>query len=158
MSVLKNWLLGVVAAALAVSLAQAVTPEGTVKKIGALVGGMILLLALVKPMLALDSAALADLSMEYTPRIREETNQGEQMMKSLIAQKTSAYIVDKGAALGLACAATVTVETDESGWPVPWAAEISGSWTPEQRETLREDLERELGIPASRQSYREVVS
>lgn len=158
MSVLKNWLLGVVAAALAVSLAQAVTPEGTVKKIGALVGGMVLLLALVKPMLTLDPAALADLSMEYTPQIRGETDQGEQMMKSLIAQKTSAYIVDKGAALGLVCAASVTVETDESGWPVPWAAEIAGSMTPEQRETLEETLEKELGIPASRQSYREVVS
>ena len=34
MTMLKDWLLGVTAAALAVALAQALTPEGTVKKIG----------------------------------------------------------------------------------------------------------------------------
>lgn len=48
---IKEWLLGVVAAALVVSMARAITPEGTVKKIGRLVGGLLLLLAAVRPLL-----------------------------------------------------------------------------------------------------------
>lgn len=156
MTILKDWLLSVTAAALAVALAQAVTPEGTVKKVGALVGGMVLLLVLVKPVLAIDLEDLADLTASYLPQTETEIDQGEQIMKSLIAQKTSAYIVDKGAALGLTCQAVVTVETDESGWPVPWAAEIFGSFSPEERSALSEALEGELGIPPSRQSFTEV--
>ena len=49
MGAARSWLLGVTAAALAVALAQALTPEGTVKKVGRLVGGMVLLLAVAKP-------------------------------------------------------------------------------------------------------------
>lgn len=157
MGILKDWLLSVTTAALAVALAQALTPEGAVKKIGALVGGMVLLLVMVKPVMSLDMEALTALTGDYTAQNWEENDQGEQMMKSLIAEKTSAYIVDKGAALGLACAAAVEVEPDGSGWPVPWTAEISGSFTPEQRAALGKILEEELGIPASRQSFREVT-
>ena len=156
MSILKDWLLSVTAAALALALAQALTPEGTVKKIGALIGGMILLLVLVKPVMAIDLEDLADWTARYIPQTEIEPDQGEQMMKSLIAQKTSAYIVDKGAALGCDCRVTVTVVTDESGWPVPWAAEITGSFTPEQRAALEEVLAQELGIPQARQTFTEV--
>lgn len=156
MSILKDWLLSVTAAALAVALAQAVTPEGTVKKIGALVGGMVLLLVMVKPVLAINPEELADLTADYIPQGAGEISQGEQMMKSLIAQKTSAYIVDKGAALGVACEAEVTVQADESGWPVPWSAEITGPFTPEQHAALSKALEEELGIPPTRQRFTEV--
>ena len=156
MTILKDWLLSVTAAALALALAQAITPEGTVKKIGALVGGMVLLLVLVKPVLAIDPEDLAHRTVPSVPRTEFEIDQGEQMMKSLIAQKTSAYIVDKGAALGLDCQATVTVVTDDSGWPVPWAAEITGAFTPEQRAALEKTIDRELDIPTVRQTFREV--
>lgn len=156
MGILKDWLVSVTAAALAVALSQALTPEGTVKKIGALVGGMVLLLVMVKPVLAIDPADLANLTASYIPQTEIEISQGEQMMKSLIAEKTSAYIVDKGAALGVVCRAEVTVESDKSGWPVPWAAEITGPFTPEQRDALSKALEEELGIPPTRQRFTEV--
>lgn len=156
MTILKDWLLSVTAVGLALALAQALTPEGAVKKIGALVGGMVLLLVMVKPVLAIDLEDLADWTVQYIPQTEFETDQGEQIMKSLIAQKTSAYIVDKGAALGVVCQATVTVVTDESGWPVPWSAEITGSFTPEGRSALAKALEEELAIPSVRQTFREV--
>ena len=50
MSFLREWLLGVTAAALAVALAQALTPEGTVKKLLRITGGLVLLLAVVRPL------------------------------------------------------------------------------------------------------------
>ena len=157
MNVLKDWLLGITAVALVLSLAQAVTPEGTVKKIGTLIGGMVLLLALTRPLLNLDGKTLTDFAKNYALPNEAELNQGEDKMKVLIAEKTSAYIVDKGAPLGITCTADVSVQEDENGWPIPWEAELSGDWTPEGRAALGKALEEELGIPPDRQHFGEVV-
>lgn len=154
MAFLREWLLGVTAAALAVALAQSLTPEGTVKKVGKLVGGLILLLAVTRPLAGLAPAALEGL---WTPSAsQEEAGQaGEEVMKVLIAQKTGAYILDKGQSLGCRVReAQVTVAEDGSGWPVPWSVRLTGTWTAEQREELSRLLEEELAIPAGRQSFR----
>lgn len=157
MEFLKNWILGITAAALAVSLAQALTPEGTVKKVGKLVGGLVLLLAVVRPGVRLDPGALLPDQNALGGLSKEEAGQsGEEALKILIAQKTGAYIVDKGQSLGCRVTqAAVTVAADSSGWPVPWSVEITGSWTGEQRRTLERAVEEELDIPAERQSYQE---
>ena len=153
---LKEWLLGVTAAALAVALAQALTPEGTVKKIGRLVGGLVLLLAATRPLLELGPVDWRGLEILSPAMTAEEAGEsGQEVMKSLIAQKAGAYIVDKGQSLGLRCEARVGVAQDSSGWPVPWEAEISGVWTAEQKRSLSRTVEEELGIPAQRQSFRE---
>lgn len=157
MGAIKDWLLSVTAAALIVALAQALIPEGAVKKISALIGGMVLLTVMMRPVATLDLEALTQWTAAYVPAEDTQTDQGGQMMKSLIAQKTSAYIVDKGAALGTSCQAAVQVETDESGWPVPWEAEITGALSPEQRSALSQAMEEDLGIPPTRQHFREVA-
>lgn len=154
MTDLKNWLLGLTAAALAVSLAQALTPEGTVKKIGRLVGALVLLLAALRP-LASWKGALPELPALPETAVEESAQEGEQVMKTLIAQKAGAYIVDKGRSLGFRCKAEVGVALDDSGWPVPWETTIWGTGTQEQQKALSRAVEEELGIPAQRQSFRE---
>ena len=154
MTELKNWLLGLTAAALAVSLAQALSPEGTVKKVGRLVGALVLLLAALRPLTGWEG------TLPGAPAIPEAAvegsgQSGEQVMKILIAQKAGAYIVDKGQSLGLRCKAEVGVALDDSGWPTPWEAVISGNWTAEQKKALSRAVEEELGIPAQRQNFRE---
>lgn len=151
---IKDWLLGITACALAVSLAQALTPEGTVKKVGRLVGGLVLLLAAVRPFFALDVGELAVFGAQTAPAQQAGTWDSE-ATKTLIAEKTAAYIVDKGTALGCTVAVQVRVENDENGWPVPWSAEISGTWTGPQRQALSQALEEELNIPPDRQSFKE---
>lgn len=152
---LKDWLLGIIAAALAVSLAQALTPEGTVKKIGRLVGGSVLLLAAARPLVGLETLRSTPLTVPVPTVAAAGEQSGEEVMKTLIAQKAGAYIVDKGRALGLDCKAEVGVAQDISGWPVPWEAEISGRWTAGQKKALSRAVEEDLGIPAQRQSFRE---
>ena len=52
MEMLQGWLLGLTAAALAVSLLTAMLPKGeTIHRIAGLAGGLILLLAVVQPLL-----------------------------------------------------------------------------------------------------------
>ena len=144
----KNWLMGIVAAALAVSLAQAMTPEGPVRKVGRL--------AVAHPLLRLEPAmtAMAQLPGAEVSQVRIEEG-GEEMMKTLIAQKAGAYIVDKGSALGCVCAAKVTVATDDTGWPVPWQVEVLGNMTAAQQQALARAIAEDLAIPAERQSFRE---
>lgn len=154
MTELKNWLLGLTAAALAVSLAQALTPEGTVKKIGRLVGALVLLLAALHPLVSWEGVFPGPLELSETT-VEEGRQEGEQVMKTLIAQKAGAYIVDKGQSLGFRCKAEVGVALDGSGWPVPWETTIWGTWTQEQKKALSRAVEEELGIPAQRQSFRE---
>ncbi len=156
MTFFRDWLLGVVAAALAVALAQALTPEGTVKRIGRLAGGLALVLAALRPLAGWRGVPLGELFPPPDPAAAEEAAKGgEDVMKTLIAQKAGAYIVDKGQSLGLRCKAEVGVAEDGSGWPVPWEVTISGEWTAGQKKALSRAVEEELGIPAGRQSFRE---
>ena len=79
MTFLRSWLLGVVACAVLVSLAGQLTDGGTMKKIVRFAGGMLLMLAMLRPLLRLDLAvldvdlasyreAVAQLELELTQR------------------------------------------------------------------------------------------
>ena len=59
MGLVRQWLLGVTAAALVLALAETLAPEGSAKKVCRLAGGLALLLAAVGPVVrVLDGSAL----------------------------------------------------------------------------------------------------
>ena len=157
----RSWLLGVTAAALVLALAEALVPEGTVKKVCRLAGGMALLLAAAGPVLEIvDGAALTRAAEGWRGRTRQyeealEERSG-QFYLAIIEEETAAYVMDKARELGFECAAEVTWSYDEQGVPRPWEASARGTWTPEQRAGLERLLEEELGIPAQRQRYEEI--
>ena len=72
-------------------------------------------------------------------------------MASIIAEQTEAYILDKAGELGLEVTVRVETRTEGNGIPVPWSAELTGSWS----QALASALETELGIPAERQVWHE---
>lgn len=156
MGALREWLFGVVIAALAVALAQSLTPNGAVKRVAGVAGGCLLLLVMLRPLTGAGWDALADVTAFYAPAAASEENQGKELMKTLIAEKTGAYIADKGAELGCECTARVTVREDENGWQIPWEVEVVGRWSRDQRNALSRLIETELDIPTERQSLREV--
>ena len=55
MTFLRSWLLSVTACAVLVSIVQQLTDGGTMKKIVRFVGGMVLMLAMLRPLLSLRS-------------------------------------------------------------------------------------------------------
>lgn len=162
MGFVRSWLLGVTAAALVLALAEALAPEGSVKKVCRLAGGMALLLAAAGPVLeALDGNLLAgavegwrDRSQRYEREL-EENN--ERLYLAIIEEETAAYVMDKARELGFECAAEVTYGYDENGVPCPWEVAARGQWAPEQRARLERLLEEELGVPARRQYYEEIL-
>lgn len=156
---IKSWLLGVTCAAMLLALAESLTPEGGVRRVCRLAGGLVLLLAAISPMVKLDTSDMTRITEEYRTaaegysRALEEEN--EFLYESIIVENTSAYILDKAEALGMDCAVSLSVSRDQSGVPSPERVTVRGAWTPEQRDALSRILETELGIPTQQQHFEE---
>lgn len=157
MEKISMWVMGITAAAMLVAVADSLTPPGTVKKIARFTGGLVLLLAVISPVSSLDFTALSRSLVVY----REDLNEYQatagtgsiQVMKIIIADKTSAYIVDKAVALGVICTAEVTCTVGEEDVPYPSAVTVTGNFTDAQEAALTRQIEADLAIPASSQRY-----
>ena len=148
---MRQWLFLVTAACAVAARARALAPPGAGRTVVSLAAGMAVLLSAVGGLQSIDL-----LDVEWDSVLTAEVPEmpaGDAALKSLIAQKTGAYIVDKGLSLGLECRVEVTVVSDASGWPIPWQIQVWGSWTPAQKEALQRAVEEELNIPAARQSF-----
>ena len=145
METLRGWLLGLTAAALAVSLLTAMLPKGeTIRRIAGLAG--------VQPLLRV---RWEELTWRYETYQREMDRQTEAYQAAYadslsgdIADRTAAYISEKAASLGIDCRVQVEVRT-EDGLPLPYGASLDV----ERDQVLSDYMAQELGIPASRQSW-----
>ncbi len=161
MGLVRQWLLGVTAAALVLALAEALAPEGGAKKVCRLAGGLALLLAAVGPVMGiLDGSAITRAVDGWKNRAQsyalELEEQRDQFYLTVIEEETAAYVMDKAREFGFECAAEVTWSYDEDGVPCPWEVTARGAWTEQQRGSLEALLEEELGVPAQRQYYEEI--
>ena len=155
MGALREWLTSVVVVSVLLAVVQTLIPEGTVRKIGAFTGGLILLVTLLQPLLGVDFEDL-ELRLEQSRETVEQRQQeleqaGERELAELIERQTAAYIWDKADALGLDLSAEVRVERGPDGIPLPVSATLTGTYS----EALSAYLERELGIPRERQVWHE---
>ena len=115
----------------------------------------ILLLVLLRPVLGADLEHL-ELDFDHYQAAVEERQEEladtqTEAMASIIAEQTEAYILDKAGELGLEVTVRGETRTEGNGIPVPWSAELTGSWS----QALASALETELGIPAERQVWHE---
>ncbi|MCD8375637.1 MAG: stage III sporulation protein AF [Oscillospiraceae bacterium] len=159
MSALREWLLGMCAAAMAVTLADCLIPEGAVKKIGRMIGGLVLMITALQPLVGLDYASIseawASYRMENAGYSQALESENTQLIKIIMEEQAGAYIQDKAAELGVDCTVQVTCLISEDGTPYPAQAVIQGSLTQEQRERLQQLIEGDLAIPAEGQRYEE---
>lgn len=155
--VIRNWLIGVTAAAIVVALAEGVAPDGAVKKIGKLAGGLLLIVAVIQPLVGLDYEAMAGILTDY----RVETEgysaaleiENERLMKNIIEEQTGAYIQDKAAELGAECTADVTCQADDDGNFYPASVVVYGELDQKLQNTLSRTIEGDLAIPVEHQRY-----
>ena len=155
---MKQWLMGVIAAAILCTIAQDLSPRGSVKQVGRLVCAMVLLCAVLSPVKTLDIAAGGQWLTDYQAALADSraalTEQGEEIQMAVIAEKYRAYIESKGAQLGLDCRARVDCR-EEGGICVPDRVEVTGDLSQGDWDGLSRCLEEELGVPPERQSFRE---
>ena len=145
MTFLRSWLLGVVACAVLVSLAGQLTDGGTMKKIVRFAGGMLLMLAMLRPLLRLDLAVLDVDLASYRETVAqlelELTQRQEDALSARIAAETGSYIEGKADELGLSVRAAVRTE-EVDGVPLPVSVTLCG----EENAALADCIERKLGI------------
>ena len=150
MEAARQWLLGVLSVCLVCALAEALMPKGGVKRVGQLVCGLVMALAILAPAAELDlDGGQRWLENYFTGIGRREDELEEQVnmgMKTIIEERYAAYIVDKAAGLGLSCAVRVICEPDGEGLWLPVRAELTGAAAPEARAELAALLEAELGL------------
>lgn len=157
MELMRVWVLRVTVCAMVLAVAEAVMPDGTVKKVGKLTGGLLLTLVLLQPLLSLDEGDLQTLADSVqTSGFSQEAlaEQAAAPMKGLIEEELGAYIEEKGTALGLTCTAQVECVTGEGGVPVPSRVTVTGSWTQAQQQTLSQVITQDLGLQREAQIYR----
>lgn len=153
MSVLRSWLLGVIAAAAALSILYALIPKGKLLAIAKVTGGLVLLLVMLRPLPGLDLDALPDL-LGSADAIRADAEvmqtETQEALSALIADKTAAYIQAKAAEMGLDCRAEVRCE-ERGGTPFPAQVTLDIPRSP----ALEDVIEKDLDIPAQEQFWRE---
>lgn len=118
MTALREWLLGVIGASLLLSLTVGLFPKGKFQSVGNFVAGLVLLLVMVRPLLALDIASWDDISAALTVQSGEAAQEEWETLSTVISEKTAAYIQDKASSLGVNCCAEVRC-TEREGVPFP---------------------------------------
>lgn len=157
MELIRVWILRVTVCAMVLAVAEALMPEGAVKKVGKLTGGLLLMLVLLQPLLSLEAGdleALADSVQTGAVSQAALADQAAAPMKALIEEELSAYIEEKGTALGVTCTAQVVCVTGEDGVPVPSRVTLSGQWTQDQQRALSQTITQALGLEREAQIYR----
>lgn len=149
---IRQWLLGVLAAAMALSLLYALLPKGAVRGAARATGGLILLLVVLGPLAGLELSDLAlryeDLSRDMERQAEAYRQEGQAQLELGIQQRTAAYISEKAAQLGLSCRPRV-----ETAWRdgVPYPSGVTLDIA--ENQALAEVLTDELGIPPSQQHW-----
>lgn len=149
---LREWLFGLVAAAMLLSMLQALLPKRMFRSIGRVTGGLVLILVLLRPVLTLQWKDLSGRYQDYEQQIDRQieayTKGNQQQMKDIIEQQLSAYVWEIAAQMGLDC--EVAVETElRDGVPYPVSVRIYTDYD----ESLSERIFRELEIAPEQQYW-----
>lgn len=140
---LREWLLGVTVCAAAAAMARELAGEGAAKEAVRFVGGLLVLLSLLKPLAQIELSepvfsAVSVQSQEVAYRAAYA-----QALAEDIAARTAAYIEDKARGMGLSVEAQVTVSSDET--PLPTQITLRGAYSAALTQTLTQELGLEQG-------------
>lgn len=156
---LRDWVLQLTGAALLSAAVLAITPEGKVRRVVSLACGFAVIAALLSLGVDFDytrfSSSLAwhrETAAQYAEDFSEEN---EKLTRLIIEERCAAYILDKGASLGISgLNAQVSAAWSESGYWYPYKASLSAQMVSDtQRDSLTFYIESELGISAEMQEW-----
>ena len=154
---LSEWVRTMAAGALFCAVILALAPEGGGKRALRLLCGVVLTLLLLRPLVKLDPEALAEsLSRQRlleSGLLADAEDISLEARRRLIRDETEEYIWTAAAGLGIQRLGVRLTLRDGEGLSYPWAAELRGAWTEEQRKELSRLLAGELGIPEARQTW-----
>ena len=151
-------LIAVTACALAVSLLRAVPQSAAIRRVTELLGGILLLMTLLQPLLRLQVGDLGEYLERYRPRdaaVERSLRSAQKETARLITEQTRTYILDKARELGSEVEVQIELAALSEHYQYPYRVTLRGRWTEAQRVALSEYLARTLGIPKERQLWQE---
>jgi hypothetical protein len=156
MEQIREYLIGVTAAAILCGIATAMSGEkGFLGSVMKLLTGLLMALALVSPWVKISLNDLFgwtdDIKTDANAIVQQGQSIGEETYRKVIKERLEAYIQDEAQALGLDL--SVEVSLAEEGTPVPVAAELSGSASPYLKQRLALFMDKELGIAKEDQTW-----
>ena len=149
---LRTWFLSLIGATLVLTVLCSLLPDKPIRRVARSTGAIILVLVLLRPLLGtrFDRLAMAydDAQQSIDTQVEAYQEYSQEAYEQLIAQRTAAYIQDRGAAYGLSCQASVTVQWQD-GVPLPYAVTLDIENSP----ALSDEITQQLGIPPERQYW-----
>lgn len=151
---IRDWLIGIIAAAMLAALTGCITPKGTIGKIGKMMSGLVLMLCLLRPVAGIDLANFSQNLITYRAESGvygvelEETN--EQLRKTIIEEKSAAYSEEQANAMGITCQVNILCQIGEDGTPYPNEALVIGNLSALERDKMQRMLESDLAIAPER--------
>ena len=153
---IRQYLFSVVTCALAVSLVCSVPQKKAIARIAATLGGVILLITFLQPLLRLRVGDLSAWLDRYAPDdslLSSALEDREEESSRLISEQTRAYILDKAQALGADLEVEIELAALSEHYRYPWRVTLRGQWLPDQKTSLSKYIVDTLGIPEERQIW-----
>lgn len=156
MEALGKYILSVTAAAILFGILQSLIG----KKHGSavlvkLIGGLFLAFTAIAPITEVRIDHLLDSSWSYTAQGNAIATNGlaisQDQLRSIIKEKSEAYILDK--ALFYNAQLEVDVTLSQDAMPIPTSVRLQGSISPYTRNAIQQWLQDEMGIPKENQVW-----
>ena len=148
----RQWLASIVMLSFLISLIRILIPDGTLRKVGAFTGSLVLLSAILRPLVRLEPDwpdwDLSAYESAITARMDELSAEQADAFARQVAEKTADAITAQAARLGVAVSASVTVRVAD-GVPRPWSVALYGA----PSEALSAWVSDALDIPSERQCW-----
>ena len=153
MTFLTKWLLSIIGTTFLIAIAEALMPDQKVREVGRLVGGLLLLLALLNPLLQFRLGEW-DLSVDdYFSQVEEKENTYRQQQtdsfEALIKEECETYIVTAAEELGLTVSAQIETAFDENGTVQLTSVRLNIPY----HAALSARIEEDLGLGAAQQNW-----
>ena len=158
MQMLRAYLLRLTACSFLVSICAALVSQPKLKRLVKLMGGCLLALTALQPLLSIDFTALPDLLYPYglsqQNAVDEAERKNAQLLEDLIRKQTEASIQDALDEQGIDARFHLTLRMDQSvGMPVPWSVTVYADCDEEKQNLISDFFSSELGIAKERQVW-----
>lgn len=156
MSRLRSYLLSVCAVSLLSSVLPVLLPQGRIRQVIKLSAGVLVMLAVISPIMQLDTERLAR-SLAMLRMQTEQMQNGievgnREILAELIKEDCEAYILDKAEQLGLDLEIEIVMR-EEGDYPYPVAVTLHGEAAAAERSYMERVIEQDIGIPLEKQEW-----
>lgn len=152
----RGYLISVIAVCMITVIADVLIQKSSLRRIVRLIGGILVLLVAIRPLLSLDmgqiSSYLEQISSSYDFDTEKIKGDQDELLRAHIKRTAETYIEDKASELGGIVQAEIVLSDGE--YPIPQKVTLTGTLSPEQVQTLSAYIETALDIPTARQEWR----